>query len=647
MAVKISPTSVVRSACKEVIALTRVNHPHIVQLLGVQVDMHEERVFMVMELCQGGELFDRIAECGGLAEDEARRYFVQTLHALAHCHENRVYHRDLKPENILLDADDNVKVADFGLAAVYRHVAGDSGGYLQHTKVGSVMYAAPEVLTSTAAMGYDAARADMWSLGVILFSMLSGTLPFTCAAASKCKRYAAVLTHGVGVMCPEHLSPQVTQLLGQLLHPDPAQRITPAEALRTEWLCGGQPTWPKEYLGRSRPAADTESRSWTITMRAPQEQMRQLVSSSAAPSRASASAGAASSCGGSEGAACARCAGHSEAGAVSSCGGSSSSSSSRSEQNTRSGGDADAKRMRVTESEVAAAGIGDSSALPAASSSSSSSSRGASAARAGIAEGATRAADEGVTAEGVTAEGVTAEGVTAEGVTAASDRSGGSGSGSSGGSGGSGSSSGGSSGSSSGSSSGGSSGGSSGVTAGAGAPSVVPSVGRCGEAGPEASGVVPSALEARLREAMPPPPPRDKSLPSAPGAVVGAPGFPAPVAPLEGALQGLPNLDAARGALQSLPLRGCVSEYVQRFGWGSLPSGTEHLLRDILQTLRSMGLRFKLEEHNDAMDPASDDPRLGQPLEASEITSEKRTQPLEASEIAEMRTQRLSLTILF
>jgi hypothetical protein len=64
-----------------------------------------------------------------------------------------------------------------------------------------------------------------------------------------------------------------------------------------------------------------------------------------------------------------------------------------------------------------------------------------------------------------------------------------------------------------------------------------------------------------------------------------------------------------------------------------LPSGTEHLLRDILQTLRSMGLRFKLEEHNDAMDPAADDPRLGQPLEASEMS--------------EMRTQRLSLTILF
>lgn len=189
VAVKITPTSVVRSACKEVTALTRLNNTHIVQLLGVQVDMAAEKVYMVMELCHGGELFDRIAECGGLAESEARRYFVQMLHALCHCHENGVYHRDLKPENILLDADDNAKVADFGLAALYRsHVTGGAG-FLQHTKVGSVMYAAPEVLISTAASGYDAACADIWSLGVILFSMLSGTLPFTCAAASKCKRY--------------------------------------------------------------------------------------------------------------------------------------------------------------------------------------------------------------------------------------------------------------------------------------------------------------------------------------------------------------------------------------------------------------------------------------------------------------------------
>ena len=126
---------------------------------------------------------------------------------------------------------DNAKVADFGLAAVYQHMNEDAR-YLRHTKVGSVMYAAPEVLTSTAQAGYDAAAADMWSLGIILFSMLSGTLPFQCAAASRCKRYAAVLQQGIQVMCPDTLSPDVTALLARMIHPDPKQRYTPEQVAK-------------------------------------------------------------------------------------------------------------------------------------------------------------------------------------------------------------------------------------------------------------------------------------------------------------------------------------------------------------------------------------------------------------------------------
>lgn len=95
--------------------------------------MHLERVYLLMELCQGGELFDRIAECGGLEEMEAKRYFAQILAALQHCHANNVFHRDLKPENILLDIDENAKVADFGLSAVTKLV-GDDATYLRHTK---------------------------------------------------------------------------------------------------------------------------------------------------------------------------------------------------------------------------------------------------------------------------------------------------------------------------------------------------------------------------------------------------------------------------------------------------------------------------------------------------------------------------------
>lgn len=275
VAVKISPTVVVHSACKEMTALTRLDHPHIVRLLGVQVDMHHERVYMIMELCQGGELFDRIAECGGLPEDEARRYFVHIVSALHHCHQNHVYHRDLKPENILLDGQDNAKVADFGLAAVYQHMNEDAR-YLRHTKVGSVMYAAPEVLTSTAQAGYDAAAADMWSLGIILFSMLSGTLPFQCAAASRCKRYAAVLQQGIQVMCPDTLSPDVTALLARMIHPDPKQRYTPEQALQSQWLGGGlaetSPTsdLAEEVEGRTR-IADAQPRSWTILLQLPEQ----------------------------------------------------------------------------------------------------------------------------------------------------------------------------------------------------------------------------------------------------------------------------------------------------------------------------------------------------------------------------------------
>eukprot|EP00908_Phaeocystis_cordata_P007623 Transcript_18278.p1 GENE.Transcript_18278~~Transcript_18278.p1 ORF type:complete len:466 (-),score=105.91 Transcript_18278:468-1865(-) len=289
VAVKISPTVVVHSACKEMTALTRLDHPHIVRLLGVQVDMYQERVYMIMELCQGGELFDRIAECGGLPEDEARRYFVHIVSALHHCHQNQVYHRDLKPENILLDGQDNAKVADFGLAAVYRHM-NDDARYLRHTKVGSVMYAAPEVLTSTAQAGYDAAAADMWSLGIILFSMLSGTLPFQCAAASRCKRYAAVLQQGIQVMCPDTLSPDVTALLARMIHPDPKQRYTPEEALQCAWLgqksqgageeargvCGrGASDTAVDAQPRGAPP-DAQPRSWTILLQLPEQRAPEL-----------------------------------------------------------------------------------------------------------------------------------------------------------------------------------------------------------------------------------------------------------------------------------------------------------------------------------------------------------------------------------
>ena len=489
----------------------------------------------VHRLCHGGELFDRIAECGGLAEDDAKRYFVQILHALSHCHENRVYHRDLKPENILLDADDNAKVADFGLAAVYRHVAGDAS-YLQHTKVGSVMYAAPEVLVSTALQGYDAACADIWSLGVILFSMLSGTLPFTCAAASKCKRYAAVLRHGIGVMCPEHLSPQVTVLLSRLLHPDPKQRITPEEALCSEWVRGTSDSWPREYIGNNKRAADEPAgRSWTITMRAPAENLRALPSSSssaAAPQPTAqqqqqqqqpSSQTAASS----EGA--------------------SSMAAAAAAEAARAMGSADPACATGGQHQLLVDGAtGDSSAVGA--------SRMLDAARSSAASGAA-GGDDQRSADAKFREYASSPGkrkrdevdnmearVEAQEVMGAAGRAEASGGGC--------------------------------AFSAACPPHVTqaqPRVASCSDSSKSSD---------------------ERSQPSRSCSQEAA----QPGAPLAGPAAGLSAAAAAAAAtlagdssgpaiLGGLPLRGCVSEYVQRFGWSSLPNGTQQLLRDILQTL--------------------------------------------------------------
>jgi serine/threonine protein kinase len=244
VAVKVMAATKLGAIAKELAANGRLRHPHIVELKATLVDLDRKRVFMVMELCRGGELFDRIAECGSLDEGSAKRYLYQISSALAHCHAASVYHRDLKPENILLTADGMVKVCDFGLAATLRQVHEDAS-FLRHTKCGSIMYAAPEVLTATEHLGYDAAPADVWSLGVIVYAMLTGALPFACANAERCTRYAMAVTHGMRPACEaNHLSEQATQLLCGLLQVDPAKRMTVNHIMSSDWLAAERAMTP-------------------------------------------------------------------------------------------------------------------------------------------------------------------------------------------------------------------------------------------------------------------------------------------------------------------------------------------------------------------------------------------------------------------
>jgi serine/threonine protein kinase len=153
-------------------ALMAVNHPGIIQL----VDWFEDpqTLWVVMELALGGELFGRITQRGRFSESEAAAAVRQILEAVGHMHSRGIVHCDLKPENILYgsDAGDAIKVADFGFAQfVPDSLAGDA---LLHRPLGTFSYTAPEILKSE---GYGC-QVDMWSLGVIVYVLLSGVPPF-------------------------------------------------------------------------------------------------------------------------------------------------------------------------------------------------------------------------------------------------------------------------------------------------------------------------------------------------------------------------------------------------------------------------------------------------------------------------------------
>ncbi|MQL41428.1 hypothetical protein EI012_26330, partial [Escherichia coli] len=144
------------------------NHPNVVKIFEVMAS--KTKIYIVLELVNGGELFDKIAKNGRLKEDEARSYFQQLINAVDYCHSRGVYHRDLKPENLLLDSNGVLKVSDFGLSTYAQQE-----NELLRTAGGTPNYVAPEVLNDR---GYDGATADLWSCGVILFVLVAGYLPF-------------------------------------------------------------------------------------------------------------------------------------------------------------------------------------------------------------------------------------------------------------------------------------------------------------------------------------------------------------------------------------------------------------------------------------------------------------------------------------
>eukprot|EP00730_Choanoeca_flexa_P001127 TRINITY_DN10489_c0_g1_i2.p1 TRINITY_DN10489_c0_g1~~TRINITY_DN10489_c0_g1_i2.p1 ORF type:complete len:525 (+),score=128.57 TRINITY_DN10489_c0_g1_i2:195-1577(+) len=181
-----------------------------------------------MEYAKGGELFDYICAAGRIQdENKARTFFRQMVRGVAYMHQEGFAHRDLKPENMLFDENRTIKLIDLGLVSM-------PGEDMTKTSCGSANYAAPEVIQGDR---YFAPTGDMWSLGICLYAMLCGFLPFD---DPDLKRLGAKIRRGT-FKEPSHLSADALDLLHGLINTNPDERYTMEKVRRHPWVLGPNP----------------------------------------------------------------------------------------------------------------------------------------------------------------------------------------------------------------------------------------------------------------------------------------------------------------------------------------------------------------------------------------------------------------------
>lgn len=213
---------------REMSILRALSHPNIMHLHEVMVS--KSRVYLVMDLARGGDFFKMISEEGRLDEPVARKYFRQLVDAVDHCHQRGVFHRDLKPENILLNDAGDLVVTDFGFSAMKDH-----GRTLLKTNCGSPHYCAPEVWNGSQ-NGYDGAKSDAFSIGVILFVLLAGGQPFYDENEEKLLQKV----NRCHVNYPSWFSADAKDLLSKLLLRDPCKRWSLPMVKRHIWYTTGR-----------------------------------------------------------------------------------------------------------------------------------------------------------------------------------------------------------------------------------------------------------------------------------------------------------------------------------------------------------------------------------------------------------------------
>ncbi|XP_041652377.1 serine/threonine-protein kinase SIK3 homolog isoform X2 [Cheilinus undulatus] len=211
---------------REVQIMKLLKHPHIIRLF--QVMETERMIYLVTEYASGGEIFDHLVAHGRMAEKDARKKFKQIVAAVHFCHCRNIVHRDLKAENLLLDHNLNIKIADFGFSNLF------SRGQLLKTWCGSPPYAAPELFEGKE---YDGPKVDIWSLGVVLYVLVCGALPFDGSTLQNLR--ARVLSGKFRI--PFFMSTDCEYLIRHMLVLDPSRRLTMEQICKNKWMRQGDP----------------------------------------------------------------------------------------------------------------------------------------------------------------------------------------------------------------------------------------------------------------------------------------------------------------------------------------------------------------------------------------------------------------------
>lgn len=206
---------------REVRIMKLLDHPNIVKLF--QVIETEKTLYLVMEYASGGEVFDYLVLHGRMKEKEARAKFRQIVSAVQYCHQKRIIHRDLKAENLLLDSEMNIKIADFGFSNQF------TPGSKLDTFCGSPPYAAPELFQGRK---YDGPEVDVWSLGVILYTLVSGSLPFDGATLRELRERVLRGKYRI----PFYMSTDCENLLKKFLVLNPAKRASLESIMKDKWM---------------------------------------------------------------------------------------------------------------------------------------------------------------------------------------------------------------------------------------------------------------------------------------------------------------------------------------------------------------------------------------------------------------------------